>query len=105
MTAEQIYDLLKQRYPTVSRATVYNNLNKLCDLELIRRISVEGAVDRYDRIAKHDHLVCQKCGRLADITLEDLTAPLRDQIGEDFLYYDLKIFYICPACRKENLTE
>ena len=32
MTAEQIFDTLKQTYPGVSRATVYNNLNKLCDV-------------------------------------------------------------------------
>lgn len=29
MTAEQIFDALRQAYPTVALATVYNNLNKL----------------------------------------------------------------------------
>ena len=67
MTADQIYGELQKVYPDVSRATVYNNLNKLCDLRLIRRVSLEDSSDRYDRIEKHDHLVCQKCGKISDI--------------------------------------
>ena len=67
MTAEQVFSELQKSSPTVSRATVYNNLNKLCDVKLIRRVSLEDSPDRYDRIAKHDHLVCQKCGKLSDI--------------------------------------
>ena len=102
MTAEQVYDKLREIYPTVSLATVYNNLNKLCRANLIRRVSVEGFADRYDRVVRHDHLVCQRCGRLSDITLEDLTPTLRGQLCENFLGYDLRVFYICPECCKES---
>lgn len=103
LTVEQIYMELKKKCPKVVLATVYNNVNKLWKAGRIRKISVENMPDRYDRVIKHDHLVCQKCGRLADISLEDLTASLRGQMGEEFLFYDLKIFYICPNCRKKDL--
>lgn len=105
LTAEQIFSELKKIYPSVSQATVYNNLNKLYAAGLIRRVSVEGAPDRYDRITKHDHLVCRRCGRLTDVSLEDLTVSLKRQLGGDFLSYDLKIFYICPECRKRELEK
>ena len=84
---------------------MYNNLNKLCDVNLIHRISLEGQPERYDRISRHDHLVCQRCGRLSDVTFEDLTASLKGQLGEDFIYYDLKVFYVCPECRKKDGSE
>lgn len=100
MTAEQVFESLKKSFPAVSRATVYNNLNKLCEANLIRRVSVEGSADRYDRVKRHDHLICQKCGKLSDVTLEDLTSPLQKQLGTDFLYYDLKVYYLCDECRK-----
>ena len=61
---------------------------------------MEGMPDRYDAAPKHDHLVCKHCGKIMDISFEDLTAPLRKQLGEDFLSYDLKVYYICPECRK-----
>ena len=101
LTVEQIFQRLKERHPKVVLATVYNNLNKLLEEELIRKVSIEGMPDRYDRMEKHDHLVCRYCGKLADVTFKDLTASLREQMGDGFLYYDLKVYYLCPECRKK----
>lgn len=105
MTADQVYGELRKIYPAVSRATVYNNLNKLCDIGMIRRVTLEESPGRYDRIEKHDHLICQKCGKLSDICFDDLTQSLKKRCGEDFLFYDLKVFYICPDCRKAQSSE
>lgn len=100
LTVEQIFRRAREAYPRVALATIYNNVNKLWEAGLIRRVSVEGMPDRYDRVKKHDHLVCRRCGRLTDLTFSDLTAPLREAAGEAFLYYDLKVFYLCPDCKK-----
>jgi hypothetical protein len=101
MTAEEIFDALRQTYPTVVLATVYNNLNRLWQDDLIRKVSVEGMPDRYDRIQRHDHLVCRRCGKLSDIDLGDLTAELEKKAGISILSYDLKLNYLCEECRKE----
>ena len=101
MTVEQIYQILKAEFPRVVLATVYNNLNKLYTDGFINKISVEGMTDRYDKIVKHDHIVCQNCGKLTDIQFEDLTETLKKQFGTDFLFYDLKVFYVCSDCRKK----
>ena len=100
LSAEEIYVQAKQQMPMIVLATVYNNLNKLWTAGLIRKVSMEGMPDRYDTVQKHDHLVCRRCGKISDICFADLTAPLRSQLGEDFLFYDLKVFYLCPECRK-----
>ncbi len=105
LTADQIYTELKKEYPAVSLATVYNNLSKLCDTGLIRKVTLEDSPDRYDRTEKHDHLICQKCGKLSDICLDDLTHQLKTQLGDNFLSYDLKVFYICPDCRKRSSSK
>lgn len=102
LTVEQIYTEIKNKYPKIVLATVYNNVNRLWKAGLIHKVTVENMPDRYDRVIKHDHLVCQRCGKLADISLDDLTASLRRQLGEDFLSYDLKVFYLCPDCRKQE---
>lgn len=102
LTAAQIYDALKAQYPSVALATVYNNLNKLWELGLIRKLSVEGSLDRYDRAKKHDHLICQSCGAVLDASFDDLTASLCSQLGSNVLSYDLKVYYLCPACKKKE---
>ena len=78
MTAEQIFLELKKTEPKVVQATVYNNLNALCQ----------------------DHLVCRKCGALSDMTFDSLTENLEKQLGAPILSYDLKVFYLCPKCRE-----
>ena len=102
MTAEQVFEALRQSCPKVALATVYNNLNRLWEEDLIRKISVEGMPDRYDRIQRHDHLVCKCCGRLADVDLGDLTQQLESKIGMPILYYDLKLLYLCDSCREQQ---
>ena len=102
MTAGQIFDALRETYPTVVLATVYNNLNRLWEEGRIRKLSVQGSPDRFDRIARHDHLVCRGCGRLSDVTLEDLTGALQRQVGVPLLGYDLKLLYLCEDCRRRR---
>lgn len=103
LTAEQIFLLLKKKTPGIVLATVYNNLNMLCERELIRKISLGGSPERYDRIQRHDHLVCKRCGKLSDMIFEDLTKKLELRLGEDILSYDLRVFYFCPECRKREM--
>lgn len=102
MTAEQVFQALRQVYPTVVLATVYNNLNRLCDMGLIRRVTQEGMPDRYDRIQRHDHLLCKQCGKLLDVDLTDLTEQFQKQIGVLILAYDLKLMYICDDCKNKK---
>ena len=102
LSAGEVYKRLKSRMPRMAQATVYNNLNKLTEAGLIRKISIEGMPDRYDAVYKHDHLVCNRCGKLTDISLDDISSSLKDQIGQEFLFYDLKVYYVCPDCRAKR---
>lgn len=100
LTAEQIYLILKNKNEKVVLATVYNNLAALYKEGLIRKVLVEGSTDHYDRVKRHDHLVCKNCGKIMDITLDDLTATLQKQLGFNIDSYDLRVNYFCEDCRK-----
>ena len=100
LTVEQIYGQIREKYPKIVLATIYNNVNKLYEAGLIRKVSIDGMADRYDHIQKHDHLICRNCGKLSDIALKDLTPSLQETVGDGFLSYDLKVFYLCTDCRK-----
>ena len=102
LTADQIHKRLLARGSGAVLATVYNNLARLEARGLICRVSVEGCPDRYDKTVRHDHLVCKGCGKISDITLEDLMPCLQKQVDVKLLSYDLKLRYLCPACRKED---
>lgn len=101
-TAEEIFFKLKESEPKIVLASVYNNLNVLIERGLIRKITMEGGADRYDKIKKHDHLVCRTCGRLADFGFGDLTDVLEKQLNSDVFKYDLKVFYECAECKNKK---
>ncbi len=100
LTAEQIYLQTKERGAKMSLSTVYNNLASLYKQGLIHKVVMEGCPDRYDRAVRHDHLVCKRCGKLSDVTLEDLTARIEREVGMPILSYDLRINYLCDECRQ-----
>ncbi len=101
LSAEEIFRLAKERLPSISRATVYNNLHAMEEEKSIRRISVDGA-DLYDKAyTPHPHLICEMCGRVEDLPLPWLDDRLAEVLGETPTSYEFKINYICPACRKK----
>ena len=103
LTAEQIYMRTKSQSCKAVMATVYNNLNLLVREGLIRKINVDNSPDRYDKIIRHDHLVCKLCGKISDLYLEDLTSKFESDCSVEFESYDLKLIYICEKCKTDNM--
>ena len=100
-TAEEILALSRLKLPTISRATVYNNLHALEREGEIRRISGEDGADRYDSSrVPHGHLYCVKCRRISDFDYPSFSESLGELVGE-VESYELKVRYICPLCRAE----
>ena len=50
----------------------------------------------------HDHLICQRCGRLKDISLHGVREAIRETVGEDIISYELNAYYLCDDCKKEQ---
>ena len=99
-TADEIFKLAKERLPGISRATVYNNLKVLEAEKLIRKITGDGLSDRYDNsYIPHGHLLCEICGKVKDFDLENFDGLISDAIGSDFNSYELKVRYVCDACK------
>ncbi len=63
--------------PEVSHQTVYDALNALTAAGLVRRIQPSGSVARYEsRVGdNHHHVVCRKCGVIADVDCAVGEAP------------------------------
>ena len=103
LTADEIFFLAKLQMPTIAMATVYNNLNAMHEAGLISRFHTDGGADCFDReTGKHDHLLCDSCGKLTDIHLPDFAATLGDAVSAPIESYDLTVHYICPECRRRK---
>jgi len=105
-TADQVFDVARDRVPGISRTTVYRVLDKLTELGLIRRLHHPGASVRFDgTIGRHHHLVCQKCGKVTDFTSAKLDKlPLPEVNRQQFEIQDFSVhcFGTCARCRKRR---
>mgnify|MGYP001107430052 CR=1 FL=1 len=100
-TADDIYTDLKQTMASISRTTVYNVLNLLCDQNLVRRIPIENTEMRYDaNTADHIHFKCYQCGSVHD--LHDVSFPTVDvPKGFSTREVHVNIVGLCPSCSDE----
>ncbi len=97
-TADDIYGDLKRHMSSISRTTVYNVLNLLCDHNVVKRIAIEKNEMRYDaNTANHIHFKCRDCGNVYDLhtnTFPQIAVP------DGFCAEDVQINITgyCPAC-------
>lgn len=103
-TADEVYEAIVKEHPTVSKATVYRNLNLLSEMGEIRKMEIPGGADRFDhRCHDHCHVRCEQCGRVFDVDMDYVTGlekGIRDTHGFAFTGYDILFRGVCPDCRK-----
>ena len=99
-TAEELYQLAKEKMPSISRATVYNNLHSLEKEQIIRKISGDGGPDRYDNsFIPHGHLICTVCDGVSDVDLPGIEAILLESVGSDVDSFEIKVRGRCARCK------
>lgn len=78
-TAENIVEFIRQNHPNISVATVYKVLDALVVNQLIKRVTTEKDVMRYDAIMeKHHHIYCSDSDRIEDFVDEELNELLSE---------------------------
>ena len=101
---DEIYRRVKEIYPGIVLATVYNNLHALCEAGLIRRIPTPEGADFYDKTpTPHEHAICSVCGKMVDADLGDFAACLQERCSLPILSYELILHTICPTCNENQI--
>lgn len=105
-TADEVYEKLAKEHPHISRATVYRNLQRLCEMGKIRKREIPSGADRFDHLCSdHYHVRCVQCGHVFDVDMAymaDLEKTVRDAHGFVFTGHDIVFKGICPECQTHN---
>jgi Fur family peroxide stress response transcriptional regulator len=81
LSAEEVYQDVLPRYPTLSFATVYNTLQLLTELGEVHELIVDELRRRYDvNTDPHHHAVCRACHRIFDVEPAVLGAWAKPEI-------------------------
>ncbi|WP_102400578.1 Fur family transcriptional regulator [Haloimpatiens massiliensis] len=110
LTAEEIYDLVKEGCPEIGLATVYRTLQLLEQLSVVSKLELDDGCSRYELVHenenhKHHHLICTKCGKVIEVK-DDLLEDLESKIEETYKFkiYDhsLKFYGLCRNCINDD---
>lgn len=100
--ADQVFQHVRDRVPTVSLDTVYRTLWLLNDLGLIATLGSSRERTRFDaNLQSHHHFVCRRCGLTRDFYSNDLdNIPLPDSIGSfgEIEATHVEVRGICREC-------
>jgi Fur family peroxide stress response transcriptional regulator len=82
-TAEQIYDMIKEKNPSISLATVYKTLETFVENKLINKVSTPQGTMRYDaRTENHNHIYVSNTNEILDYEDEELRNILMDYLNK-----------------------
>ena len=106
-SVEQVFEQVKQDFPTTSLATVYKTVTLLKQLNEVLELGFPEGGNRYDgnNPDPHPHLICIKCKKIMDPEvsgLNHMTRKLALETGFEIVDHRLDFFGICPDCRGDD---
>jgi len=80
MNIDDLYKNLLEKFPSISLATIYKNVNAMVEKIFLNEVKIPEAKSVYE-LAKdeHSHLVCKSCGKIEDIHID--TSSLEDSLS------------------------
>jgi Fe2+ or Zn2+ uptake regulation protein len=98
---EEIYENIKEMFPSISLATIYKNINSLKEENIINEVCLHQKPKFEIAKEPHAHFICKKCGKIEDIPLEEhLVACIEEKYPNS--QKELYIYGICESCKDVN---
>ncbi len=105
-SVEQIYQAVKQDFPTTSLATIYKTVSLLKDLGEVLELGFSDWGNRYDgkRPYPHPHVICTRCGAITDPQyppIDDIAKEIGRLSGYHITQHRIDFFGLCPRCQQK----
>lgn len=106
-SASQLYEQIKDQFPTTSLATVYKTLNVLKEIDEVLELRFSEDDNHYDgkRPYPHPHLICIRCQKILDpevILAPGLIQEVAQSSGYRIVGHRLDFYGLCPDCQQST---
>lgn len=105
ISIEDLYQAIREKFSSISLATLYKNVHTMMDVSLIREVKISGQKTKYE-IEKeaHAHVMCKSCGELKDIPFNPLSLLQKSVEMSHYTADEVSIVIsgICPVCQKKE---
>lgn len=104
-TADEIYRALEPNFPSMSVATVYNNLKMFIEAGMVRELTYGDDSSRFDaNVTEHFHVICEKCGKIEDFfygSLEQVEHEAEQSTGFEVRSLRMELYGVCQTCKEK----
>ena len=103
MNIDDLYKKLLSKFPSVSLATIYKNINAMVEKVFLSEVKIPNSKSVYELVkTEHAHLVCSCCGNIEDIMLDPSSIISEVSTLSSFKIDSTNIVLsgICPKCTK-----
>lgn len=104
-TANEVYEELKDEFPSMSVATVYNNLNFFKQAGIVKELPFGDNSTRFDLTdTTHYHAVCNNCGKVVDFNypgLDEAEKVIEAMTEFKVDGHSFKINGLCKECQTQ----
>jgi len=97
---DEIYEDVKEQYPTLSLATIYKNIILMQQNSVIVEVPMNGEKSKYElKKDDHIHLICQQCGSIQDREITQSTQ--KTLVIENFKLNNsqINLYGVCQNCQ------
>lgn len=102
LTAEEVFDLVRERLPTISLKTVYETLHSLVAVGELQELPLGAGPTRFDpTVRPHHHLICLDCHRITDADFDTDTIPIDQRQGFTLARIEMIAWGRCPECQDQ----
>ncbi|RXJ96681.1 transcriptional repressor [Arcobacter sp. AHV-9/2010] len=101
MNIDDLYKKLLDRFPSVSLATIYKNINSMVEKLFLSEVKIPNAKTVYELSkSEHAHLVCSTCKAVMDIELDssDISKQISNLNNFKVNQTDIILSGICQKC-------
>ncbi len=103
-SVEDVISALKSKNESIDRVTVYRTLDCFVDLGVASKTQFKDKTAKYELLKEahhHHHLVCDHCGSVEDIALNEafLIRKVSEQTNFQVKSHSLEFFGLCANCR------
>ena len=88
LAIDDLYNVVRKKNPRIGLATVYRTMRVICNCGLAREVDFGDGLRRFEhkyRHQHHHHLVCIKCGRVIEVTSNQIESLQKNWLSSIIL--------------------
>lgn len=111
LSTEEIYDIVKVKFPEIGLATVYRTVQLFEEMGIVDRLNFDDGCSRFelasdDTVHHHHHLICESCNKVFEVEndlLDDIEKEIESKYNFKIHDHNVMFYGLCKDCKDKKI--